>query len=354
MGCKACALPATIAGSTHALLWPPQGHTTRKLLDALAAVPTCTVLERSDTLVVFSVGNSRDFVGTLARSCTKGEAKDTRILLTDTPTPSFEAFGRVGTVSDLSMRLRGDWVIELLVEKRLFSVVQPIVDAARPDSIFAHEYLIRGIDRGGDIIHPAALFEAAADPRVFFNLDRDARLTAVNTAVTCNVPGNIFVNFMPGSVYDPTVCLRTTAVAVDRLGINPDRIVFEVVESDRIDDLDHLAGIVKFYRDAGYRIALDDFGTGQNNIGTYLALQPDYVKLDKSLVHGAQSTEATAELVGVTIAAFRSNGIEVIAEGIEDATMARRMHALGATYLQGYHFGRPARPEKRSVQEQVA
>ena len=89
---------------------------------------------------------------------------------------------------------------------------------------------------------------------------------------------------LPGSVYDPGVCLRTTVNAIVKAEIPPERVIFEIVESERVKDMGHLRGIVNFYRSAGFKIALDDYGSGYNNLDTLMQLEPDYLKLDKSLV----------------------------------------------------------------------
>lgn len=345
MTCPACDLPENLEDNKVAFLWPPHGHAVRKLTAYLGDTGhDYEHLVRDNCVRVGVPAVSRFLVG-LSGLLSDAEAADTRLLLTDTDEPGLKEFGNVTSLTGMIRRLKGDWVVELIREQRFFSAVQPICHAGGANEVMGHEYLLRGHERDGSEIAPSVLFGAAEDPRVFFNLDRTARISAVRTAARHAIPGNIFVNFMPGSIYDPNVCLRTTVNAVMEVGIDPGRVVFEVVESQRIDDLTHLRGIVNFYRDAGFRIALDDFGAGHANLNTYLALRPDYVKLDKDLTGAAHADAARLDMVGDLVRHFQDADIRVIAEGIETAEDLTAMQGVGVDYVQGYHLGKPARPQ---------
>ena len=290
--------------------------------------------------MIIEVPDPNRFVIGLVGVLTDLEASDTKILMISGPAPSLADFGHVLTVEGLAKRTRGQWLISLLEENRYFCVAQPIVSADTFTPI-GHEFLLRGIDTDGSELQPGTLFESAADPRIFFNLDRAARVRAVEAAAAGKAEGLIFINFMPGSVYDPNVCLRTTVDAVIRNGIDPRRVVFEIVESTAFDDFSHLAGIANFYRKAGFRIALDDFGTGHNNLSTLLALRPDFLKLDKVLTGGISDDRDRQGLIETVVQQCASFGVETIGEGVEDAGSAETLRDLGVRYLQGYHFGRP-------------
>jgi len=272
---------------------------------------------------------------------TKLEAGDTRILVTASETPSLGEFGNVMTVASALRRVRSDWLIDILDQKRYVSYAQPIVSVDGGRETVAHEFLFRGIDEDGKLISPDTLFESAQDPRVFFNLDRAARICAVEAAAQLPTGTDVFINFMPGSIYDPAVCLRTTVQAAKENNIAPERVVFEIVESQRIDDLNHLRGIVNFYRDAGFRIALDDFGAGHSNLETFIALRPDFVKLDKALTSNLMPNDDRLDMVKAVTRTFHGAGIKVIAEGIETEENACVVTACGVDRMQGYYFARP-------------
>lgn len=346
MPCTACQLPETLDELSHAFIWPPQEHTLAKIARHLEAEGFAYRTDKDQGFLALEVDNANRFLAALYDALTDAEAGDTRLLLSDNAEPSFGEFGNVASVERMIERKRGDWLIELLSEERYTSFRQPIVDLSNGDAPIGHEYLLRGYDRAGGMLSPAALFESARDPRISFNLDRAARLSAVATAADLPGTAKIFINFMPGSVYDPNVCLRTTVDAIAKAGIAPERVIFEIVESERVQDLVHLRGIVNFYRAAGFKIALDDYGSGFNNIETLMMLEPDYLKLDKVLIHQMATGGADKrDLVAMLAERCTKSGIRTIGEGVEDAATADILREIGVDYAQGYHFGRPLAPD---------
>lgn len=90
----------------------------------------------------------------------------------------------------------------------------------------------------------------------------------------------------------------------------------------------------------GVRVALDDFGSGYNSL-TYLhALPVHIVKLDRSLVSGADPAHDLA-LYRSVMSICTGLGLLVIAEGIETRAQADNVQAAGCRFAQGHLFGRP-------------
>jgi len=350
--CQACALPRMYDASMNAFIWLPQGHTQTKLSHYLGDKDYDFEPLTGANCLRVRVPDTGRFIVQLTGLLTRPEQTDTRMLLTHSDEPGLAEFGQVMTVAETGGRLRGQWLIELLDEGRYHSVAQPIVEAGS-ERVFGYEFLFRGTDRDGSPVSPKALFESAADPRIFFNLDRQARLSAVETAARGLTDEAVFINFMPGSVYDPTVCLRTTVNAIDRHGIDPHRVVFEIVESDKFDDLAHLNGIIQFYRKAGFRVALDDFGAGFNNISTFLGLRPNFIKLDKYIIDQVMTNEQMRDLIHSFIDQAGSVGCLVLAEGVETEACRDLLREMKVDYMQGYLFGRPA-PLERAVEAAVS
>ncbi len=340
MECMGCQMPRSLNGAARAFIWAPQGHTAQKIAHYLEDRGYGYDHRLADDCVVVEVPDLPRFVLGLNGLLGEVERQNTRILILDEGEPSLRHFGQVVTVSELSLQLRGSWVVRLIEEGRLHMHAQPILQMS-DRAIYGHEFLMRGEDEDGQPLGPAGIFDAARDPRILFNLDRAARIKAVETAAEAGIAGAIFINFMPGSVYDPNVCLRTTVNAVIACEIDPKRVVFEIVETEKIQDFMHLRGIINFYRQSGFRIALDDFGSGYSNLDAYLALQPDFIKLDKSLTRDIASDPAKRDLIGSLVQRAASQAISTIAEGIESEEMACTLTQLGVQFGQGYHFGRP-------------
>lgn len=186
------------------------------------------------------------------------------------------------------------------------------------------------------------MFDIARQADLLFHLDRTARLTAIAQAVVHGSPLPAFINFNPTSIYNPNACLQSTRHAVDTAGIPPDRIVFEVVESDDVGDADHLLNILNFYRDAGFRVALDDVGSGYSSLNLLAQLKPDFMKLDMQLVRGVDTDRYKAGIAARLLDFASCEGIKTVAEGIETRGEWEWVRDHGADYAQGYFFARPS------------
>ncbi|MCX7729966.1 MAG: EAL domain-containing protein [Candidatus Caldatribacterium sp.] len=182
--------------------------------------------------------------------------------------------------------VQGEAYLEIFQNGRLTIYFHPIFDV-RTFDIVGYECLARGLREDGTLIPPRELFRFAERTDTLFFFDRVCREMAIKAAAS-KIPESkaIFINFVPGAIYDPRVCLRTTVEWIQQLSLAPSRIVFEVVETYRIEDLTHLKRILESYREMGFRVALDDFGTGYANLETLVHLAPDIIKIDQTLTRG--------------------------------------------------------------------
>ncbi len=221
-----------------------------------------------------------------------------------------------------------------------YAVYQPIV-GLRTGQVLAHEALLRAHSNEKEI-QPATLFGAAEQAGWIHVLDRVGRTTALRNASGWLGDDQLFINFIPTSIYRPQVCLKTTEDAARRAGLRLDQLVFEVTEGERISDVDHLAGVFAYYRERGCKVALDDLGSGYSSLNMLVRLQPDVVKIDKEITQGLPSASASA-VVSAVVEITHSYGGQVLAECVETQEQAEAATALGCDLAQGWYFGRPQR-----------
>jgi EAL domain-containing protein (putative c-di-GMP-specific phosphodiesterase class I) len=334
------------AAATRALLATSIGH----------VLPTVSRLAKTMGMTVYSAPQLVDILDDrggrrldvlfqrLARELTAAETEAVRVV-TDPPAEGAALTARLLTAPTLAVELarRGVTVeVGVLAEAEFWSVYQPIVSLA-DRSVVAHEALLRGVvdNRevgGGD------LFFVAEQAGWLHRLDRIGRESAIAGAVPWLGDDDLFVNFNPTSIFRPQVCLASTERVVHDTGINPEQLVFEVVESHAIADRGHLVSILDHYRSLGWRVALDDVGAGRSSLSLLAAVRPEVVKLDKSLVQELPDDGARTVLKAVTDLAHQLGAV-VVAEGIETERLADEVTALGADLGQGWLFGRPVRPE---------
>lgn len=282
------------------------------------------------------------------------EQADTKcMVLAEGEEPDVYAFTKMQPLTVLVARMQGEWLLEVLAEERLAAHFHPIVHTGDPTRVFAHECLIRGKSPEGNTFPPAEMFRIARAADLLFNLDRACRVTVLRDAVKHQVAGNIFINFQPAAIYNPVYCLQTTIKEATALGIDPDRVVFEVVESDEVKDTDHLLDILRYYREHGFRVALDDLGAGYSSLTLLAKLKPDFMKMDMELIRGVDSDSYKANITRNLLEMARSVGVATIAEGVETVGEWRWLKEHGADYIQGFLFARPGAPPERPVVPEV-
>lgn len=216
---------------------------------------------------------------------------------------------------------------------------QPIVDVetGRP---FAFEALVRGTDGAG-----AGAVIAGIDPAAIYAFDQACRVKAITLAAALGLVDTgalLSINFLPNAVYEPRACIRRTLVTARRHGFPLDRLMFELSESERLADEDHLARIVREYRSMGFTTAIDDFGAGHSGLALLARFRPDLVKLDMQLVRDIDADPARRAIVRAVVGLMRELGVRLVAEGIETRAESEALAALGVRYQQGYRFARPA------------
>ena len=118
------------------------------------------------------------------------------------------------------------------------------------------------------------------------------------------------------------------------------RLIVEITETVCIRDIQSLERFIGAARHAGAKVALDDFGVGSFTLDHIHRLQPEFVKLDGSLV--AQLTEGVSLQIEAVKEATADYGGEIVGELVDSEDKLRALATHGIRYAQGYHIGHPS------------
>ncbi len=121
-----------------------------------------------------------------------------------------------------------------------------------------------------------------------------------------------------------------------------EQFVLEITEHEAINDYESVASVLRPMRARGLRIAVDDAGAGFASMHHILALVPDFIKLDISLVRGIDTHPARQAMAASLTAFGFQTGATLIAEGIETAEELLCLRQLQIQLGQGYHLSRPS------------
>lgn len=243
--------------------------------------------------------------------------------------------------SDYRLEVEGDEIRARFIDMELSSVFQPIVDLER-DVPLGYEALLRASDPQGISIPPPAAFRRAEALESLVRFDRLTR--TLHTLNFLNMGADealLFLNVHPdllvavhghGRVFEQVlhqhdVSTRQVVIEINESAVGAERLLKEAVAN---------------YRERGYRIAIDDYGKEHSNLERLWTLLPEYVKLDASIIHAAESNERLQRILPKLVEIIRDLGAEVVVEGIETRAHLDLARHAGASLLQGYLLGKPA------------
>ncbi|RTE67390.1 phosphodiesterase [Amphritea opalescens] len=124
-------------------------------------------------------------------------------------------------------------------------------------------------------------------------------------------------------------------------GINPAWITLEITESSLMTDPDAAMAVINRIHAMGFQFSIDDYGTGYSSLSYLKQLPLKELKIDRSFVSDIVQNESDAVIVNATINLAHNLGLEVTAEGVEDADTLALLKAEGCDIVQGYYLGRP-------------
>lgn len=213
---------------------------------------------------------------------------------------------------------------------------QPIVDIAR-QKIFGHEALARGLGGEG-----AASVLEHVNASNQYQFDQMSRVKAIQLAAILGLDSYLSINFMPNAVYDAQTCISSTLEAAATCKFPLDRLIFEITETEKVEDIAHLREIVHEYKELGFKTAIDDFGAGHSGLHLLAEICPDYIKIDMSLIRNIDKDRTRQSIAKGILHVSRDLGLTPIAEGIETTEELTVVRDLGIELCQGYYFAKPA------------
>lgn len=232
---------------------------------------------------------------------------------------------------------------EILKKRDIWTQYQSIQDF-RTGSIHGWEALSRG-PVNSSFQSPILLFETAEQLGRLFALEKICRESAISNVGPLRDDQKLFINIHPKTMADPEFTPGNTLARLKEAGLDANDIVFEITERHSVQDFELFYSTLEHYRNQGFKIAIDDAGSGYSGLTTIAQLQPEYIKIDKSLIQNIHKDPVKRALVETTVTFADKIGAQIIAEGIETNAQAVCVKDIGVHYGQGYFIARPANPK---------
>ena len=222
-----------------------------------------------------------------------------------------------------------------IAEDRIILYHQPIVDAS--GTVTKHECLVRIVEND-ILLTPYHFLEFAKQTRYYKTISRIVLEQSFAIYTDCgDCPFSI--NITVDDILDEEIVALIKSLL--RRFAQPERVVFEIVETESILNFDEVGEFIAAVRGLGAKIAIDDFGSGYSNFSYILKMAPDYLKIDGSLVRHIHEDESALAVV-TTIAGFaKALQIKTIAEFVHNEEVFEICKGLGIDEFQGYYFSEP-------------
>ena len=238
---------------------------------------------------------------------------------------------RVGSDDLASLHRRLDRALE-----GLWMAYQPIVEFSKSRPL-AYEALLRTTTP--EVKGPPDVLELAEKTGRLFDLGRAIRRSVANELPMLAEGVDVFVNLHPADLKDPELYEGSSPLAAFAR-----RVVLEITERASVTHDDALTRHIEALRALGYRVAVDDLGAGYAGLTTLARVQPEFVKLDGSLVRDIDTSGVNQLIVAAVVDLAKRMGLRVIAECIETGPELATLCDLGVDLMQGYYFAKPGKP----------
>lgn len=202
------------------------------------------------------------------------------------------------------------------------------------------EVLIRMLDEDGGVVPPMAFIPAAERYNLMSRIDEWVLREVVRLAASDSGDTVYGINLSGQSMSDTRFTQQVMEI-LQSSGIDPSKLCFEITETAAIANLENAREFLNGLRALGCLTALDDFGSGLSSFAYLRNLPINYLKIDGMFIRDIATDEANRVMVEAIRAIGRTMQVAIVAEYVENETIAQTLREIGIDYGQGYFFGKP-------------
>lgn len=237
-------------------------------------------------------------------------------------------------------------ITDALREDRFELYYQQIVPVPGNQGERLCEILLRMRDRSGDLVMPDRFIPGA---------ERYNMMSAIDRWVVAHVLGGIrrridagrhregerYSINLSGTSFGEQEFSAFVADELQRAGVPPQAIAFEITESSAILSLERAMEFIESVRALGVKVMLDDFGSGLSSFGYLKTLPIDYLKIDGDLVKDIAGSRIDLAMIEAIHRVGEVIGIPTVAEHVSSPDILACLREVGVQYGQGFHFHKP-------------
>ncbi|WP_461208689.1 putative bifunctional diguanylate cyclase/phosphodiesterase [Desulfocurvus sp. DL9XJH121] len=237
-----------------------------------------------------------------------------------------------------------------LARGEFFLQYQPIVDINR-DCVMGFEALVRWNHPDKGVLGPGSFVPFAEESGQILELGEMVLDQACSTMAGWirEHPERedlyISVNLSCRQFRQPGLVEQVQAVLL-RTGLPAANLKLEITESAVMDNPESALSMLRRLKERGVRLSIDDFGTGYSSLSYLQRFPVDTLKVDRSFISGMGASDENVAIVRAVLVLAETLGLDVVAEGVEEAVQLDLLRGLRCDYVQGFYYSRPLAPER--------
>ncbi len=259
--------------------------------------------------------------------------------------------------SESKEQLRGQMGLAQSIKEAIrndsFKLVLQPIKSAIDESIYCYEVLIRMLGDNNKIIMPFGFLPSAERFNLMKGIDTWVIKHSLSLMAQYKEQGQqltFSINLSAQSIGDFEI-IHTIEDGLEKNNISPEKLIFEITESNAISNMSNATQFLQYLRDLGCRTALDDFGAGYSSYAYLKDLPADFVKIDGAFVKDMDENDFNLAMVKSMNEIAHVMGKQTIAEFVENEAVMRLLKDIGVDYAQGYYLGKPADFAVEATQE---
>ena len=239
--------------------------------------------------------------------------------------------------ADFKKRMYISKIIRDAIEQDQISpYFQPIYDSE--GNIVKYEVLMRIIKDKNEIISPGAFLGIAKETNKYFILERLVLKKAIQKLIETPA-ATLSINLSARDMLHEYIGkYLLEIIAKHNIGR---RIVFEIVEDEDLEQIMKVSEFISKAKELQVRIAIDDFGSGYSNFAHVIKMQPDYLKIDGSLIKIIDWDKKSQAIASAIIKFAKELKIKTIAEYVHSKEVLEFCKGLGVDEFQGFYLSPP-------------
>jgi len=222
-------------------------------------------------------------------------------------------------------------------QNRIVPFYQPIYEVESGE-ISKYESLARLTNVNEEIFLPGTFLETAKRSKLYPYITSAVITGVLNIAK--DHPFDFSINLSIEDIVDPRIN-KMIIESVQKYKGSKNNLIFEITESENIQDFEEVQDFIKKVKALGCMIAIDDFGSGYSNFEYLVKLDIDFVKVDGSLIKNIVKDKNIEKIVRVILNFAREMKYKTVAEYIDNAEVFEKVKELGFDYCQGFYLGKP-------------